>query len=315
MWRAAGVFAVALVCADVAVAADGAAGASVATPSPIEAAKRDYDAIKDAKFSLEQQKLDLPKATAPELRIGNDVPAGELGPIAPGRSANDKSKPAAPGRGQRGTNWLVDAMLGDKDKAAAKAGGTTNLLSEADRADAEGTGEFKPADLSAKKLSGADAAARRGGKAEAVEDKTLPRVANPLDGFLSGWMTPGDYRLLKPATDTGGAPSTSLAGTIGSVDNSGARDGVAHDRSGPAAEPRVNPYLTEPTTNNLGFSAPVLPSPPPGSGPSPQPIPAPMTPPPARVENAPPKTGTAAAASELIKARDDEKYFPQLKRF
>ncbi len=315
MWRAAGVIAAGLVCASAVVAADGAAGAAPATPSPIEAAKRDYDAIKDAKFSLEQQKLDLPKATAPELRLGNDVPVGDLGPIAPGRSANDKSKPAAQGRGQRGTNWLVDAMLGDKDKAGTKTGGATTLQSDADRADAEETGEFKPADLSAKKLSAADSAVRRGGKAEVIEDKSLPRVANPLDGFLSGWMTPGDYRLLKPTTDAGGAPSPSLAGTIGSVDNSGARDGVAHDRSGPAAEPRVNPYLAEPTTNNLGFSAPVLPSPSPGSGPAPQPIPAPMTPPAARVENVPPKTGTAATASELIKARDDEKYFPQLKRF
>jgi hypothetical protein len=77
-------------------------------------------------------------------------------------------------------------------------------------------------------------------------------------------------------------------------------------------EPRVNPYLADPMPNNLGSSAPV---PSASSVPAPQPIPAPMTPPEARAENAPPKSGAAAAASELIKARDDEKYFPQLKRF
>ncbi|MBS0630383.1 MAG: hypothetical protein JSS11_00595, partial [Verrucomicrobia bacterium] len=267
MRRAARAFVVALASAAVALGADEASNVT-ASLNPIEAAKRDYDAIKDAKLSLEQQKLDLPKAGTPELHLGPEaLPGSEYNsnPAGRSKSAQDKAKGDSLRRGQRGANWLVDAMLGDKDKAA-KANGTTSALRDGtEKTDTDDPDMLNLSDLTAKKGSARD------GKGTGPDEKTAPRVANPLQDYMAGWMTPKDYQLLKAAPEPveGGAPGlpVSRSSAVGLI--AGLTPGAATPP--PSNEPRVNPYLAEAPSGGLQFNAPAN-----GGPPAPPPLPPPM---------------------------------------
>jgi len=314
MRRAARVFAVVLASAAAALGAEETSNAAATAPSPIEAAKRDYDAIKDAKLSLEQQKLDLPKTGTPELHLGTEaLPGSEYNSNPAGRSqsAQDKAKGDALRRGQRGTNWLVDAMLGDKDKAAKASGTTSALRDSTEKADTDDPDMPNLADLPAKK------GGVRDGKGTGPDEKAAPRVANPLQDYMAGWMTPKDYQLLKAAPEPGqgGAPGVPVSGPSAAGLIAGLTPGVATPP--PANEPRVNPYLAEAPSGSLQFNAPALAGPANGAAPAPAPVPPPMPlgPVSALPEPSAAKPSPATPASELSRARDDQKYFPQLKRF
>lgn len=319
MHRAARIFAVALASATAALGADEPSNGTAAAPSPIEAAKHDYDTMKDAKLSLEQQKLDLPKAGTPELHLGNEaLPGSEynLGLSQRSQSAQDKAKADALRRGQRGTNWLVDAMRGDKDKAGKTNDTAAPPTDGSEKMDTDEPGPLNSAALAAGKGRTPD------GKGTMADEKAPPRVANPLDGYLAGWMTPGDYQLLKAAPERGGAGAlpASVSGTPGlptTAPSTASLIGGLTQGSAPtqAAEPRVNPYLIVPPPSNLEFNATPLVGPASGAAPAPLPPPAPLAPVSAAPEPSAAKPGAATPASELNRARDEQKYFPQLKRF
>jgi hypothetical protein len=119
------------------------------------------------------------------------------------------------------------------------------------------------------------------------------RDANPLSSYLATWMTPRDIEILKikEAADGG---TTRPSSTPRSRSASGA----------PQSAPAPNPYLVElapPTSPSAKIAVP-----------PPPPLP-PSLAAPAPKKDAPAKT--AGPPPDLLKAQEEQKYFPQLKRF
>ena len=118
--------------------------------------------------------------------------------------------------------------------------------------------------------------------------------ANPLSSYLAAWMTPRDLEILKIKTTDANTP--------------GVTTGPGQDRlvsRGPAQGPLTNPYLADPTppTSISPKTPPTLPVP----------APATLAPPAPKNDAAPAKTPGPPA--DLIKSQEEQKYFPQLKRF
>lgn len=283
------------------------------TASPIASAKRDFEAVKSARGSVEQQSLELPKASAPELHI-----VSEPLPFSPVRlDAKDKDK-TRDGARQHGKsdNWLLNAM---KDSRTS---------SSRDTASATERGESSPADTADALHESRDFRGETDIKASAHEKSALPAkhaepVANPLDGYMAAWMTPGDFQLLKStsAASNGGALSgTMLPQTFGEQiipppaprQTSSPVTGFAANAPGsnPQSLSQGNPYLPDLAIPGADAARP--------AGSSFQ-SPVTFTPPPPPVTPAfrPPtdQPNKEPTPSELLKARDDSKYFPQLKRF
>ncbi len=139
-----------------------------------------------------------------------------------------------------------------------------------------------------------------------------PVPSDPMRPYLATWMTPQDYTLLmaqapssvlaRTAEPEPGAVGAMVAGLLPKTDRALPGGGVPTPTTVMAArEPQVNPYLQAmtPLPSPKVAPVPVLPAPPtlPVVNPAPAPSP-PRTPPPA------PPSRT-----------DDQKYFPQLKRF
>lgn len=278
-----------------------------AAPDGISAAKREFDTLKGPRNVPESQKIDLPISAPPTLNLGNDEMAQLLNAQAEQKKqgANKKNK------GQRGTNWLVDAMT---QKSDTKSTGSTDRGGKH-----EAESGLDPSDDGLATTSLLDAAETPARETSRPEPRRPEQHDNPLTSYMSGWMTPKDYELLrvKPAAD--GLPSTggSAGDPVLSVENlaRASSTGPAYQApAAPAPDLASNPYLNAPGENPAGLAAaardfanvppPVAPT---AAPPAPAMAPAPeMTPPPPR--NDPP-------INDVLKPNNDTKYFRQLKRF
>lgn len=287
------------------------------TPPPhakddgISAAKRDYETIQSLRVSTEQQKLDLPKTQVPELQTRDEPTPGVIGPPELQRDALKKKNASKLKGGPKSGNWLLDAMKEKKDGDKADADG------DLDPESIWGDGK-----LDEKERGGKTSANSRGKPADAKDDdrpKSAP-LPNPMDRYLSDWITPRDYALLKqadksaaesskadasaPVADVGSAnsPAITLPTDLFGPDNAGKGAGPV------LVAPRDNPYIEKlnvpsPGSNLAGPSQYL----PPAKASSEAPAAPAFTPP--APEAKPP------SAIDRLKARDDSKYFPQLKRF
>lgn len=132
-------------------------------------------------------------------------------------------------------------------------------------------------------------------------------VANPLDHFMAAWLSPADFRLLLSKSPAAWPVVTGGSGAL-----IGARSASANG----AVAAKVNPYLAE-------IPDPAAPTAASGSkqidhadkGSSTLPAAAAMPTAVSTGASPPPASPPAAGAVEAWKARDDAKYFKQLKRF
>jgi hypothetical protein len=278
----------------------------------IEVAKREYDAIKAAGTPEAQQKLALPVTPSIELKT-DDLR------LAPPPGANDwlkQQRERAKKRtatGAPSSNWLLDAMAQNKQPRTAAAAEPTVPPEP---------GELPPgapADFltQAETLQRETSEAQRGAERKRELRRTQQEAGNPLDSFMAGWMTPGDFALLVPtgdSTDTKAAsPGAFMDGGAGAPGAPALRipeSGPGISRGGDGARP-PNPYLTDlpdltlAAPGSAGATLNLLPPPPPPK----TLLPAPATTP----EPEPPPRTTPA--EEFRKSQNEQKYFRQLKRF
>ena len=288
-----------LLCATIAVAAEQPSREAPVSPpaeDSIAAAKRDLEAIKAARGMTAPPQGAAPSFKAPALHL--DAPG-------PKRVEHPRSAAEA-AAAKKSANWLVDAMT-------RKTAHTTDEKGQANQTSAHDTtvadaGESDPAE---RRLAAE--------KTERREARANPEaVVNPLAGFMAGWMTPQDFKLLQSApgaTDAAGrvARGESSFGLPAQDETVGANALGAFGRNLPVRSPslpRENPFLqdfagaTAPLTANRGaVAAPPLMSsvPPPKSVVLPPALPPPPPPP--------------SALPAFVKPNDDAKYFKPLKRF
>lgn len=293
----------------------------IAPGESINAARREFDAIKSLREPSQQQKSALPRMTMPQLQLGTAEPS----PLP-----SSKAEKAAP-KAKRSNNWLVEAMEKDtrqrtnrdRDERTGRSRGdvgvgdaaTDHFPTDADRREdaaaqsAQGTSRAETAELAA---------------IEAREARQKSAVTNPLTRYLGEWLTPQDYAILQPGLDASlagrsgtNARDLSALGDAQSAGIGGGSEtafGLLEHRQPAFSVPEAgeNPYLQtmEPppstTANPMPFPLPVSVAPPVVSQPSPLVRIAPNPPPPAPEKPRIP---------EFAKPALDEKYFKPLKRF
>ncbi len=290
--------------------------ATDSTETSLAAARRDLEAIKSSRNPVAPQSNDLQRATMPELQVG--APRGIWGP----GGAKKKLE-----TGEKSKNWLVEAM--EKDRKLDATGAPKD-----DRRWTETESErslTRRDQLRAHQLGGDEtvASAERSAdstRTEAGQDRaqsaTPPAAANPLAGFLAGWMTPNDFALLQSSqkagttsdgvtsagpTARGPTPELSTNMPTGGIGDFGAVFGSGV-RAVPAAAPRENPYLES-----------LMPATPPPITVLPAAVSMPVSTP-ARLPDfaaGPPPVFEAPRSKvpDFAKPPTDDTYFKQLKRF
>jgi hypothetical protein len=295
------------------LAAVAARAADPAPPAPdaISAAKSDLATIK-----APQGQVDLSQGLpALDMKDVGSVPGATLPSATSLLGPDSELGPNGLKKKKEGTgNWLVDAM--DKtDPDRAKAKGRDDLLktdSDALRGDEHASthteNEFVLMDQSREKTHEAEPA-----KAPAY---------NPLDSFMSGWISTKDQDVLLPVskgeiagTDAPKSHAEALqnldlgpGGSAGELLASGLDGAQAADmKSAP------NPYLAEidvaPAVQIKGFTAPELPV----IGPS-EAVDGLRGPTAPEVDSRPLDT-SHAFIPDFAQPSDDDKYFKQMKRF
>lgn len=284
----------------------------------IAAAKRDYDAIKAANSAVEQPGLALPKADVPTIDLKTTEPAEPLelrmrsGKLTREEKARLRQK-------ERSANWLLEAMSEQKDSARER--GPAEGSHEKSAAElAPRSGDFLANSVALLQAKNAQESQRRQ-ESETAELRARPDV-NPLSGYMAGWLSPRDYDLLKmtdkaPAADGIPTPPASGGASVPGSDLAASLDaGATNVADAPLLSggnsPAQNPYLSDlpllPSASVLAAPTPAI-----SAFETPPATPAPSVwtpaPEPARANEA------ASPLKELIKSRDDEKYFKQLKRF
>lgn len=320
--------------------------------TPIEQAKRRFDAVRDLKQS---QTLGGPSALS-GLRPTGGLPALDLGhdpvPTAGSQLKTSGRNAGADVRDGRGpaahqANWLVDALrdashrgfrsgLGKMERNAVlrEKPLSEDWLNGSRRAERGGM----PSD------QGRSPGSARGEYGRIFTDGTgsggLQSVAapNPLQGYMASWMTPRDYALLlgkaskgangwtDPLSSAGGrsqiAGSTSVAGLSGLTTRSGSVDIGANPRQresvpyGSASNSVNNPYLAALEIKTTRGASPVAASLPPIVEYDVRSTGSDTSKLPKAIPAPPPPPPSAAGqVPESLKTQTDKKYFPQLKRF
>jgi hypothetical protein len=283
----------------------------------IAAAKRDYAAIKTAHSGLEQPTLALPQADVPALDLKTTEPAEPLElRMRTGKLTREEKERLR--QKERSANWLLEAMNEQKD-SARELGPAEGSHEEGAVEIAPRSGDFLANSVALLQEKNAQESRRR----QESETAGLPAApaANPLSGYMASWLSPRDYELLKAADKTpaaAGVPTSPASGGGGVPVSDVAMSleaGAANPEDAPllpgAISPAQNPYLSDlpllPPASILAAPAPAMTTfeappatPPPGWTPAPE---------------SPRASSAASPLEELIKSRDDEKYFKQLKRF
>ncbi len=292
-----------------------AAAARAADPPPqggdsIATAKKDLAAIKAPPGQD-------PGAALPTLDMKDigAVPGAAL-PAMPGTTAEEKEAALDPSKKKQGTgNWLVDAMEKKPEGSRSSRGrekddnprGEADLLKQEDKPGAAAEKDAQAPD---------DARERSGAKEEASA------AYNPLDSFMSGWISAKDRDLLLagakgegPAGGDSGRAHTELlpgmdTGVAGSIVDSlaGPADLSSYADSRSAPNPYLSPADLAPAPAARWFLAPEGQGPASGasdfsrgmssSGVDPRPL-----------------DGSRTFIPDFAQPLDDDKYFKQMKRF
>ncbi len=242
-------------------------------PLPLDAARRDLQAMQTG----EESRLADPAATGrPAAGISavvtppeTDAPPPKTVVLPSSKARDDKS------------HWLLDAMEAQKKGSDALLPGDKSAGQE-------------PSAL----LSGPNA---DGDTIDAPSKPPPPAaVVNPLEPFLTQWMTPQDYTLLaRPAAD--GAPASTPAVNLTGAGTSDAPASSMGSDLSAVNDARPNLYLS-----GIGDLSPAALAPPPSA--------APVEPPasPAAPGAAPAETFSVPPPPFAL-PDDTAKYFPQLK--
>lgn len=279
---------------------------------PIAAARRDFNSLKGARNALEQSsKLNLPSVSAPDFTLGSSPM-----PRAPALSEEEMKKLKA---AKKSTNWLVDAMMKPEEKASRdpreRATASTQAGRDRELASNSAMGATKDPEASLEK--GTQELAAKDEKTLPPPEKRTGPEFNPLASYMSGWMTPQDYSLLKPGIDNGAAATASNRGDpslpgagadLSVLGDAGSALDLGKDTRGvqrfELPKPADNPFLQSFNAGS-GASAPVFSAPP-------APVPAPVN---ALLSPAPDLAPARSKIPDFVKPAVDEKYFKQLKRF
>jgi hypothetical protein len=294
-----------------AVAAARAADPAPATPDSIAAAKSDLATIKAAQAPADLSQS-LPGLDMKDLGA---VPGATLPSAASLLNPDDELAPNGLKKKKEGTgNWLVDAM--DKtDPERAKSKDKGDLLktdSDAIRGDEHASNhtenEFVLMDQSREKTHEAEPA-----KAP---------VFNPLDSFMTGWISAKDQEVLLPVskgeiagTDAAKPRGDSLQNLDLGPSGAGpdALSGGMDGPPGPDTKTLPNPYLAEidvaPVTQVRGFVSPEL-----SAIGSADPVDVLRGPTAPEVDSRPVDT-TRSFIPDFAQPDEDDKYFKQMKRF
>lgn len=282
-------------------------------PDSISAAKKDLAAIKSP-VAPPDGAANLPGLDLRE--ISGPLPADHLDPARLLPPDADLGPDGLKKRKEGTGNWLVDAMDKDrKDDHAGKGRGgdkddllksDLDLLKADDRAGTHPEKEFQALDQTRE-------------KAEAEEPKAP--AYNPLDSFMSSWISAKDHDLLVPPAKPDGLVGDAGKGRPDSLQSLELGPGNAPDSLLPPLDtsalgegkPGANPYVAD-----LEAAAPVAAH----VLPAPEALgfaPADLTDIPAGISSsgidARPLDPPRSAVPDFAQPSDDDKYFRQMKKF
>jgi hypothetical protein len=274
------------------------------------------DAIADAKQDLASIKAPAgqqdPSATLPTLQMRDigAVPAANT-PRLPTLSEREKEDALDPSKSKKGTgNWLVDAMEKRADSPKDGKGRDRDDLLKGDLGLAKGE-------------------EREGLMADSAREKADPKEAaasvyNPLDSFMSGWISAKDHDLLLPSSKGEGPlgsegsrarpdplPGLDLGASSSAVENLISQTDLASLSDSVRSAP--NPYLTlldlSPAPQIRSFAAPE------GQGISLPGLSESSLGTSSSGFDARPADGNRSFIPDFAQPPDDDKYFKQMKRF
>jgi hypothetical protein len=296
-----------------------AACARAADPAPapadsIAAAKADLAAIRAPQAQNEATPV-MPSLDMKDISVGPSVQSPDLGAILAnpdGELGPDGLKKKKEGTG----NWLVDAM----DKEALDKKGDHSAAARGKEKDDILKGD--PDQTRDGSRLGKDGLPAEDTRAKSASAEAAPPAYNPLDSFMSSWVSAKDHDLLLPASKGDG-----LAGEVAKSRS----DPLQSLELGPASAPSdaavpgldaaaladlkqaPNPYLADLDTPAAApmrtFSAPDLPA----FGPVDAIEPAPS----AAVNGfeSKPADTSHSFIPDFAQPPDDDKYYKQMKRF
>jgi hypothetical protein len=286
------------------------ADAPVSDSDSIAAARKDLAAIKGPTGQQD------PSSALPSLDMKDLSPMpGSAPSVSPSLLLLDKDSALDPAKKKKGTgNWLVDAMDKNSDRSQASRSREKDDILKGDPDLLRGGEKLDP--LEEKDPKSLDEARDRAASKEAAET-----AYNPLDSFMSGWISTRDHDLLLPSSKgegPGGAdlskvrveslPGLETGQPVGAENLLPAMDASAlGDSHGP------NPYMAllqlEPAAPIRTFAAPELP----GFGPDPLPDAS------RGISSSGvdprPFDSSRGAVPDFAQPSDDDKYFRQMKRF
>jgi hypothetical protein len=272
--------------------------------------QRDYAALKSPRAPAGQ-----PTITVPIIRV-IDLKSGAVGPgILPAPNermarGGKKERELAKER-EKSRNWLINGVVAQA-KADAQA---RNAGPSAESEDATTAHDPLTGALLSQASEGTDPAVGSGFPFESPREKRddhLSAATNPLTPFMSLWMRPEDFELLAggraPLGDDLPAPAPIHAQAGDPLLASPRGFGSSSFVPVSSASDAANPYLQNAPTDLAAWRAA-------GESVHAASQPAPLAP----VESAggavAPSQTPPLLLSEKLKARDDARYFKQLKRF
>jgi hypothetical protein len=215
--------------------------------------------------------------------------------------------------------WLIDAMRDETEAKPDNFGrlevvGTGQNSTKNSRALTQGAKE--------KDLLRGQSSARDHERLSTRDKSSLTGVRNPLDAYMSQWMTPRDFELLRSRSETAGPAPSALSDAVSpftfATPEASEAPASSEDnrrqwigRRGLKLSLNENPYLEAFTpwlTQRPQARSEVVPVPPPVSLlPLIQSRPA--------VLDEPAKSAPQPSFAEQVKAQDEARFFKQLKRF
>jgi hypothetical protein len=278
--------------------------------SPIDAAKREFEAVKSRGADSQRALSPRFEGSAPAMETSVDAPV-VLSPIQRARKLDQS---VAEKINQRSSTWLLDAMKDSDESTSVEA-------VPKKRVNAEGSTSHGPR-LKLDTLNAGDQATRE----DAAADLDNSRVSkspmgaatyNPLDNYMSKWMTSRDLELMtkQAVTPSLGAPLRLLNDSDGIFSWPAARNSLdskfsaVSSRFPGAVTPTENPYI-ENLSEALarGTHAP--------ASPMPNPTATVMIATPSKLADVKqPAAPTPPSLVESLMPKDDARQFKQLKRF
>jgi hypothetical protein len=278
-------------------------------PDSLAAARKDFASIKAATAPSDGV------SNLPTLDMKDMGPAPGLAMTAPTPIPTEELSldPSKKKTGATG-NWLVDAMDKKDDRTRSSKPGDDLL-----KADSDTLAEPEKAGSRGAK----DAPASADSREKADSRETPEQVYNPLDSFMSGWISAHDHDLLVPSTkgeglaenDPGRGRVDALPGADAATPASPSEGLLPESDAGGWADVKAesNPYLAlldtvEPAPAKMFTASEV-----PGYAPldladSPQAMTS------SGIDSRPIDT-SRSFIPDFAQPDDDDKYFPQMKRF